>query len=166
MKIVPLLALLSAFLATAAVAAAPSEGKPMPHFQVKTLDGTVIDSEQLKGKVVLVNFWATWCPPCREEMPAFQKYYEAHRAEGFELVAISADEPADLAKVRDVMKAFTYPAGLSADNDVKPFGRVWHMPMSFVIDRAGVVRRSGWYSEKAVDDKVLDGLLGALLAAH
>ena len=165
-RLIGLLALATSLAAATAHAAGATEGKPIAHFQVKTLDGKTIDSDQLRGKVVLVNFWATWCPPCREEMPAFQKYYESHQGEGFELIAISTDEKEDLAKVRDAMRAFTYPAGLQADNDTRAFGRIWTMPMSFVIDRAGIVRKAGWHSEKTVDDGVLDGLLGAYLKAH
>jgi cytochrome c biogenesis protein CcmG, thiol:disulfide interchange protein DsbE len=155
-----------ALVVTAVQAAVATEGKPMPHFQLKTLDGKSIDSADLKGKVVLVNFWATWCPPCREEMPAFQKYYEAHRGEGFEIVAVSTDEPEDLPKVREAMKPFSFPGAMQADNDTKPFGRIWVMPMSFVIDRGGIVRKAGWHSDKSVDEGVLDALLGGYLKAH
>lgn len=155
-----------ALIAAAAQAAVATEGKPMPHFQLKTLDGKSIDSADLKGKVVLVNFWATWCPPCREEMPAFQKYYEAHRGDGFEIVAVSTDEPEDLPKVREAMKPFAFPGAMQADNDTKAFGRIWVMPMSFVIDRGGIVRKAGWHSDKPVDDGVLDALLGAWIKAR
>ena len=67
------------FLTAACLAAAPKEGRPAPSFAAKSLDGRQIESADLKGKVVLIHFWATCCPPWREEMPALDKFYRQHR---------------------------------------------------------------------------------------
>lgn len=94
----------------------------------------------LRGKVVLVNFWATWCPYCRHEMPAMQAFYDAHRACGFEIVAWSLDESAST--VVDFMRRnhYTFRAPLVTPGVIAAFGGIEQLPTSFVIDREGVIR--------------------------
>lgn len=74
-------------------------GKPAPAITTTLLDGSSFDLAALSGKVVVVHFWATWCAPCRVEMPAFEAFYRAHKSEGLMVVAITLDTPDDLAKV-------------------------------------------------------------------
>ncbi len=95
----------------------------------------------LRGKVVLVNFWATWCPYCRHEMPAMQAFYRDNRARGFEIVAYSLDKTQ--AEVDAFMRAegYTFPAPLAPPGVAEAFGGVDRLPVSFVIDRDGIIRR-------------------------
>ena len=92
------------------------------------------------GKVLLVNFWATWCPYCRHEMPAMQKYYQANRARGFEIVAYSLDKTQ--AEVDEFMRleGYTFPAPLATPAIVTAFGDIDRVPLSFVVDRNGIIR--------------------------
>lgn len=94
----------------------------------------------LRGKVLLVNFWGTWCPYCRHEMPAMQAFYEANQARGFEIVAYSLDK--SQAEVDAFMRAeaYTFPAPLANEPILRAFGGVDRVPLSFVIDRDGVIR--------------------------
>jgi thiol-disulfide isomerase/thioredoxin len=94
----------------------------------------------LHGKVVLVSFWATWCPYCRHEMPAMQAFYQANHARGFEIVAYSLDKTQT--EVDDFMRAggYTFPAMLATQPVVQGFGGVDRVPLSFVIDRDGMIR--------------------------
>jgi thiol-disulfide isomerase/thioredoxin len=94
----------------------------------------------LKGKVVLVNFWATWCPYCRHEMPAMEAFYQAHRDKGFEIVAYSLDK--SQAEVEAYMReeGYTFPTSLIYQAVSEAFGGVNRVPLSFVIDRNGVIR--------------------------
>ncbi len=94
----------------------------------------------LRGKVVLVNFWATWCPYCRHEMPAMQEFYDDYRGRCFEIVAYSLDDSA--AKPADYMReeGYTFPAPLAAPGVAAAFGGVDRLPTSFVVDREGVIR--------------------------
>jgi cytochrome c biogenesis protein CcmG, thiol:disulfide interchange protein DsbE len=162
MKRIALLSLLFALTASAR-AAAIEEGKPAPAFEAKLLDGTPFSLSAAAGEVLIVNFWATWCEPCREEMPALNAYYQKHRAEGLKVLAISVDEPGDEAKVREVMQAFTFPAALARDANIKGYGRIWRIPLTFVIDRYGVLRKDGWHGDPKIDLPALEKTVTPLL---
>jgi thiol-disulfide isomerase/thioredoxin len=94
----------------------------------------------LRGKVVLVNFWATWCPYCRHEMPAMEAFYRENRARGFEIVAYSLDKTQ--AEADDYLRkeGYTFPAPLMSPGVSEAFGGVERVPLSFVVDRNGVIR--------------------------
>ncbi|MBK9207749.1 MAG: TlpA family protein disulfide reductase [Anaerolineales bacterium] len=93
-----------------------------------------------RGSVVLVNLWATWCPPCREEMPALQKFYEKYKADGFVLIAIDQEETREV--VAPFVKEFglTFPIWLDADYLAQREFNTMNLPSSYVIDRTGKVR--------------------------
>jgi len=94
----------------------------------------------LRGQVVLVNFWATWCPYCRHEMPAMQSFHDDYRHCGFEIIAYSVDEEAETVTrfMRD--KGYTFPAPLAAPGVTAAFGGVDRLPTSYVVDRQGRIR--------------------------
>lgn len=147
------------------VAAALGVGAPgdrAPAFEVRTLDGAALTSEQLRGRVVLVNFWATWCPPCRWEMPAFERVYRDERDRGFLLLGLSRDRGGE-AEVREFLaeRGITYPVAFASDDLVRAFGGVQALPTSILIDRQGRVRRrvSGIFAEPTLRmavDRLLD----------
>src|SRR5271169_4564322 len=110
------------FLGWCSLAFAATEGQPAPAIQAKLLDGTVFNLADDKGKVVIVNMWATWCAPCREEMPALDAYYRQHRDQGLVLIALSMDDPKDEAKVREVTKAYSFPVGLASGTYLNGYG--------------------------------------------
>lgn len=130
----------------------------VPAFQLTTLDGHAVTSEQLRGKVVLVNFWATWCPPCRIEMPGFQAVYDRNRSRGLVVLGISTD-----ASGSESVRAFlaehgiTYPVAMASASVMQAFGGASVLPTSFLIDRQGRIRnvvRGAFVSialERAVD---------------
>lgn len=151
-------------LSFAGQSVADGTGRPAPAWQAVTLDGRQVDSASLKGKVVLVHFWATWCPPCREEMPALDAFYRQHAKDGLEVVAISLDDAADRAKVRDFVKSYAFPVAMMGDARVAGFGRVWVLPLSFLIDRKGVLREDGWTGEQRIDAASLNRIVLPLLS--
>jgi cytochrome c biogenesis protein CcmG, thiol:disulfide interchange protein DsbE len=118
-----------------------SHARPM--FRLATLAGDSVSQESLRGKVVLVNFWATWCGPCRLEMPLLQQMYERHRGDGFVLLGLSVDR-GGAATVRDYVHArgVTYPIAIVGAVEEQAFGGVRGYPTSFLIDRRGVVRHA------------------------
>jgi len=104
------------------------------------LDGRVFDLAALRGRVVVVNFWASWCSPCRAEMPVLDGFYKRYRARGLVLIGVSVDEAGDRAAVVGIMQKFTYPAALAANAKVDDFGSPVAVPMTWIIDAKGIVR--------------------------
>ena len=141
-------------------AARGAERPPAPAFAVSDLDGAPVSSEQLKGKVVVVDFWATWCEPCREELPRLIALQKAEGPRGLQLVGLSMDD--DAATVRAFCRAqgVNYPMAMGDAELGQKFGGVLGVPVKVVIDRKGRVaaRHTG-----AVDIAVLTLELRALL---
>lgn len=116
-------------------------GADAPAVTFEMLDGSALALRDLKGQVVLVNFWATWCPPCRAEMPGFQKVYESRHAAGFTVVGVSTDElprPRVESFLRD--HRIGYPVAMATQQTEAAFGGVSSLPTSYLIDRKGRVR--------------------------
>ncbi len=150
----------------AGTALAIAEGKPAPPFAATLFDGSAFSLAAQRGHVVVLNFWATWCAPCRAEMPAIDAFYRKHRGEGLTVVAISMDRPADEAKARTVMQDFAFPAAMARDASFKEYGRIWRLPLTFVIDRDGVLRRDDWYEDPGISEAALDATVLPLLQRH
>ena len=147
-----------------AVAAELELGAPAPDIQARLLDrGTRFSLSASRGKVVIVNFWATWCTPCLAEMPALEAYYTRHKSEGLEILAISMDDPRDIAAVRRMASKFSFPIALGAEADFKGLGRIWRMPSTFVVDRDGLLRKNGSTGEAEVSLPLLESLVTPLL---
>jgi thiol-disulfide isomerase/thioredoxin len=142
------------------------EGTPAPALHAKLLDGKSFDLGAQAGKVVVINFWATWCAPCRAEMPALDAYYRKHRDEGLVVLALSMDDPGSEEKVRGVMKSFSFPAALGPQSDFKGYMRIWRLPLTFVVDRSGKLAKVDWFGDPGIDDASLERIVTPLLAAR
>jgi|SRR5450830_31418 len=138
-------------------------GIPVPSFKIKTIDGQLITPSSTKGRVLIINLWATWCEPCRKEMPAIDAFYRQYHEQGVDVVAVSLDDRSDLDKVKAVMQSFSFPASMEKDADIDGFGRIWRVPVTFVIDRAGILRRNGWEGDPLVDTSILEKTILPLL---
>lgn len=138
--------LLLALLLAAPAARANSlvVGKLAPPITLTTLDGQRINTSDLRGKLVIVTFWATWCEPCREELPLLSRYASEHKSQGLVVLGFSLDPPDDLARVRSVADTLSFPVGLLGDPHVPGYGRIWHLPVSFLIGRDGRLLDNGW----------------------
>jgi cytochrome c biogenesis protein CcmG, thiol:disulfide interchange protein DsbE len=121
-------------------AAVPQIGEPAPVLKATELDGQAFDLSAEHGKVVIVNFWATWCPPCRAEMPALDGFYRAFRDRGLVLIGLSVDRWADRAKVGALMRQYSYPAAMINEVLANDFPRPREIPITYVIDRTGMLR--------------------------
>lgn len=125
-------------------------GEPAPGFTVEGLDGGVLSLADYQGKVVMLNLWATWCAPCRLEMPSMQRVYERYRDRGFEVLAVSVDAEPGIRQpdgsIRGVVSDFVEELGLTFPVAVDPTGSterlygVNGLPTTFLIDREGRIR--------------------------
>jgi len=120
--------------------AAAEVGQPAPALVVEELNGQTFDLSALRGKVVVINFWATWCQPCRREMPALDAFYRQYHGQGLEMIGLSADRPHERSGVGKVMQSFSYPAAMLDDVKADDFGDPNELPVTFIIDANGVVR--------------------------
>ena len=110
-----------------------------PEFSLQTLDGRTVKLSDYQGQVVLLNTWATWCPPCRAEMPDLEAYYREHQADGFVVLAVNSQESADTVSAFLEDHDFTYPVLLDSDGVVMERYGIRGLPTSFFIDRDGNV---------------------------
>ncbi len=110
---------------------------------------------------MVANVWATWCPPCRVEMPTLEAFSKAHRAQGVVLVGLSADRPRDAATVDRVMSAFSYPAIILKDAKVDGFTAPNILPVTYIIDANGIVRSALLYTDKPLSEADLEAALAS-----
>ncbi len=161
-----LLAIVCLMLSLPASAASLVVGEPAPDVEAKLLDSTTqVRVSANRGKVTIINFWAVWCEPCREEMPAIDAYYKKHKASGLEVLAISMDDAGDADKVRKLAQLYSFPIALKSDAKFKELGRIWRMPSTFVIDKRGILRKNGHVGDPKVDLPLLESLVTPLLEA-
>ena len=112
-----------------------------PRYALTALDGSPLSPDALRGRVVLINFWATWCLPCRVEMPLLQRMAERHRDAGLVVVGLSVDRGTG-ESVRTFLRerGVTYPVAVVGPDVERAFGGVRGYPTSILIDRSGVIR--------------------------
>src|SRR5580698_4130159 len=113
-------------------------GQPAPALVVPELNGQTFDLSALRGKVVVINFWATWCQPCRQEMPALNAFYRQHHGQGLEMIGLSADRPHERSEVSKVMQSFSYPAAMLDDVKDDDFGDPTSLPVTYIVDANGI----------------------------
>ena len=121
---------------------APMEGFPAPDFELKTLDGEPISLSDMRGKAVLINFWASWCPPCRSEMPAMQQIYEEYGPDEFVILAVNSTHQDRLTDAESFVaeRGLTFPILLDTQGQVSSTYQVRSLPTSFFVDRDGIIR--------------------------
>jgi cytochrome c biogenesis protein CcmG/thiol:disulfide interchange protein DsbE len=140
---------------------ASSGGGDAPNFVLKTSDGKDIELKKLSGKVVVVNFWATWCGPCRAEIPGMLEVYDKYKKKGLEIVGISLDQSG-----WKVINPFvermniTYPIVWDRGDVAMAYGGIQAIPTTFIIDRKGnVVKRHMGYLSKEAFEQVIQPYL-------
>ncbi|MGB6356376.1 MAG: TlpA disulfide reductase family protein [Steroidobacteraceae bacterium] len=129
-----------AAVAVAATAFAADAGGPAPAFTLTTLTGAPGALSQYKGQVVMVNFWATWCGPCQQEMPLLDQMYKKYKPAGFTLIGVNVDKEAPPVKELMARKPVSFPVLLDPANQVSKAYHVDEMPSSVIIDRKGEIR--------------------------
>ncbi|MDP2057219.1 MAG: TlpA disulfide reductase family protein [Thiobacillus sp.] len=116
------------------------ENRPVPPWQVTLPDGRALTSDELKGNVVLVNFWATWCPYCRKEKPVIDAFWRDYRSKGFVVVSISIDDSPEKISAWMQDKGYAFTAAPTNASVAAAFGNVTSVPTSFIVDAEGRIR--------------------------
>lgn len=119
-------------------------GAAAPPATLVTLEGEKISTADLLGHVIILTFWATWCAPCRDELPLLSSYQVQHRDDGLRVLGFSLDMPDQLADVRKVAQSLSFPVGLFVNSSAPGYGRIWRLPVNFTLNRAGQLVENGW----------------------
>jgi thiol-disulfide isomerase/thioredoxin len=138
--------------------------KPAPTWKLQTIDGRAVGSAELSGKVQMINFWATWCPPCAAEIPGLIQLQSKFEKDGLVIVGVSVDEGGvDLVKQFVADKKINYPVALVQPGLAEGFGNFEGIPTTFVVDRKGMIRLM---HQGYVDPEEFEKLLKPLLDAR
>jgi len=121
----------------------PAIDRPAPDFQVTTADGKKLALADFKGQVLVLNFWATWCGPCKQELPLLDAYYRARQDVGLRVLAITTEDSLPLSRLKKVGEVLAIPMVRKFKGDYGPLNAV---PTSYIIDRRGILR----YAKAAV----------------
>ncbi|RUL68652.1 peroxiredoxin family protein [Dyella choica] len=141
-------------------------GKPAPPITLSTLDGKHIALGDLRGKVVILTFWATWCGPCQQELPLLSQYAREHAKDGLVVLGFSLDDADNMQQVHAAADRLSFPVGLLGDPHVAGYGRIWHLPVSFTVDRHGLLVDNGWKDQDPTWTQArLDSVVTPLLKA-
>lgn len=124
------------------IRAMPRVGSPAPDFSLRTLDGVTVTLRALQGRPVLINFWASWCLPCREEAPELQRLYEEYQDRGLVILGVNVTQQDTLVDARAYVSEFkiTFPIPLDENGEAMRAFRVPGLPTSFFVDRLGIIR--------------------------
>ncbi|HEX3397730.1 MAG TPA: redoxin domain-containing protein [Steroidobacteraceae bacterium] len=136
----------------------PTVDAPAPDFQVTTFDGRKLSLADFKGQVVVLNFWATWCGPCKRELPLLENYHRKEHAAGLVILAVATEDSLTPFQLRPLAKILTLQMVKRFKGE---YGQIKYLPTNFVIDRKGVLRyaESGGFTEESIEQ-----VLGPLLA--
>lgn len=131
-------------------------------FTVKDMNGATVKLSSFKGKVILLDFWATWCPPCKAEIPGFVELQDAYREKGLQVLGVSVDDTPDKLKPFATEFKMNYPVlvGLERDDLQDAYGPMWGIPTTYLIARDGrICRKNSGIVGKAQYESDIQGLL-------
>jgi peroxiredoxin len=134
-----------------------------PEFARKDLNGKSLDLKSYRGKVVLLNFWATWCAPCQIEMPTFAAWQQQYGAQGLQVIGISMDDEAAPVRRTVARLKLNYPVAMGDAKLGELYGGVYGLPLTYLIDRNGKIRAR---FQGEVDPKKIEKVLKPLLLQH
>jgi cytochrome c biogenesis protein CcmG/thiol:disulfide interchange protein DsbE len=134
------------------------EKKPAPGFTLKSLDGQTVHLSDFRGKPVLLNFWATWCAPCKVETPWLVDFYKQYHPAGLEIVGVSLDDAGEESRIAEFIKKYSvkYPILVGNDEVAGAYGGVRYLPQTFFIDRKGNIVKStlGFSNREDLDENI------------
>ena len=163
-------------LITSGIKVAPKEGAMAPDFLLEDLVGGELRLSDLRGKPIVINFWATWCAPCRKEMPQFVQAYEKYKDQGLEIVAVNLQEGKDIsAKFADDY-GMRFKVAIDRDGEVGDAYNLLGLPTTYFVDKAGVIRsvftgpfqsqERGTSVQGAIEASELDQRIAAIIGSE
>ncbi|KQN29857.1 TlpA family protein disulfide reductase [Sphingomonas sp. Leaf38] len=157
MLVLPGIMACAVLMAASAAPAAVKVGERAPDFELTLIDGSKVRGSDLRGQVVVLNFWATWCAPCKTELPLLDTYYRLRKDKGLQVFAVATEDSLPVYKLKSLFAAMAIPFARRIKG---PFAAMGALPTNYIIDRAGVVR---YAKPGAFDLDDLNGLLVPLL---
>jgi cytochrome c biogenesis protein CcmG/thiol:disulfide interchange protein DsbE len=129
----------------------PNVDQRAPDFQATTFEGQKLSLADLKGQVVVLNFWATWCGPCKKELPLLEDYYRKQHVAGLVVLAVATEDSLTPVQLRPLAKVLTLQMVKRFKGD---YGDIKYLPTNFVIDRKGILRyaEAGGFTEESLDE--------------
>jgi peroxiredoxin len=155
--------LFAAALILGGAAWAANPGEKAPDFTGRTLTGKNIKLSELRGRVVLINFWGTWCAPCKEELPYFNRLYGKYKNIGLEILAVNVDKVRSQAVGMSGAMGLTFPVILDPAGDLSDLYRIRNMPTTFVVGKDGRIRYLHWGFGSANDPPRYENEIRGLL---
>jgi len=157
-----LIALVFGVFAASSLAAGGMEGQPAPDFALKSSTGENMRLSEYRGDVVMINFWATWCGPCRQEMPLLDELYSRYQRVGFNLLGVNIDD--DSGRAMDMIEdlGVNFPVLFDARKEVSKLYDVEAMPVTVIVDREGTVRYVHHGYKPGYEDMYLDQIRSLL----
>jgi len=151
-----IIALVFSVFAASSLASSGMEGQPAPDFSLKSSTGENLRLSEYRGDVVMINFWATWCGPCRQEMPLLDALYSRYQRVGFNLLGVNIDDDSRRAMQMIEELGVNFPVLFDARKEVSKLYEVDAMPVTVIVDRSGNVRYIHHGYKPGYEDKYLD----------
>ncbi len=155
-------ALLVCVFAASSLASSGMEGQPAPDFALKSSSGANLRLSEYRGDVVMINFWATWCGPCRQEMPLLDELYARYQRVGFNLLGVNIDDDSRRAMKMIDELGVSFPVLFDARKEVSKLYEVEAMPVTVLVDREGRVRHVHHGYKPGYEEKYLDQIRSLL----
>lgn len=143
-----------------------SNTKRLPSLTVEQIDGKNFDLSKLRGKVVLINFWAAWCRDCRNEMPILDEFYRAHQDKGLEMISVSIDRKKDRENVLKLAKDVSYPIAMLIDAKNNNFDLPESIPTAYFIDKNGNIAAQIVINNSQITKEDLEEIFLSLLSRN
>ena len=157
-----ILGLLTTVFAATSIASSGLEGQVAPDFALKSSTGENLRLSEFRGDVVMINFWATWCGPCRQEMPLLDELYARYERVGFNLLGVNIDDDSRRAMQMIEELGVSFPVLFDASKEVSKLYEVEAMPVTVLVDREGNVRYVHHGYKPGYEDKYLDQIRSLL----
>ena len=157
-----IIALVFSVFAASSLASSGMEGQPAPDFALQSSTGENLRLSEFRGDVVMINFWATWCGPCRQEMPLLDALYSRYQRVGFSLLGVNIDDDSRRAMQMIEELGVSFPVLFDARKEVSKLYEVEAMPVTVIVDREGKVRYIHHGYKPGYEDKYLDQIRSLL----